>query len=108
MFDDRATAPRSRSLSGSESCLKASLIDSGPDCRRSGILIRVSGVAVPESMSAAAVRTFSTLPGSYGEEIALLPRASVEEALGFEESKVGALAMARTSPVLTFMTTTEP
>src|SRR3954454_11994805 len=108
MFDDWATAPRIRSLSGSEVWVKASLIVSGPECSRYGTEIRVSGVAVPESTSAAEVMIFSTLPGSYGEETALLPRASVDEALGVEEVEVGALDIASTSPVLTFMTTAMP
>src|SRR5689334_15147941 len=99
MFEDWATAPRTRSLSGSLVWVNASLIDSGPDCSRYGIERRVSGVAVPESNRAAEVRTFSTLPGSYGAEIALLPRVSGAAADGFAESKVGAFAMASTSPV---------
>jgi hypothetical protein len=47
---------------------------------------RVDGFAVPESISAAAVKTFCTLPGSYGAEMARLPRSSVLAACGRDES----------------------
>ena len=47
---------------------------------------RVDGVTVPESINAAEVRIFCTLPGSYGAETARLPRSSDFAACGLDES----------------------
>ncbi len=41
---------------------------------------------MPESIKAAEVKTFCTLPGSYGAETARLPRSSALAACGLEES----------------------
>ena len=44
--------------------LKWSLMEAPPEGSRDGISTSVPGCAVPESISAADVRIFSTLPGS--------------------------------------------
>ena len=82
MLEERPITPRSRNRIESEVCANASLIEIPSDCSRRGTLTLVSGVAVPESIRAAAVITFSTLPGSYGAEIAGLPRSFLSAANG--------------------------
>ena len=62
-----------------------------PDCSLTGTATLVSGVAVPESIRAAAVSTFCTLPGSYGAEMARFPRSSSSAlaSFGVEARPVG-------------------
>lgn len=66
----------------------------------------VPGVATPSSSTAAIDMTLLVEPGSYTSWSAALPSeaaSACERSLG---SKPGALAMARTSPVRVFCTTT--
>ncbi len=70
--------------------------------------MRVSGVTLPASISAAAVSTFSTDPGSYTSNSDRMPRSASGESIGWLASKVGWSASARTSPVLLSSTTAAP
>ena len=85
MLEEFAITPRRFSRSGSESWWNASLIDAPPEARRRGSSSLVPGFAVPESTRAAAVSTFSTLPGSYGAVTARLPRSSGSACCGSVE-----------------------
>lgn len=77
-----------------------------PRCSRLGTVTCVSGVAAFSSRTAAIDMTFAVEPGSYASWSAALPMAvelACERSLG---SKPGALAIARTSPVLVSCTIT--
>ncbi len=84
----------------------SSLKSRSPRCSRLGTVTWVPGVATPSSSTAAIDMTLLVEPGSYTSWSAALPReaaSACERSLG---SKPGAFAMARTSPVRVFCTTT--
>ena len=81
---------------------------SGHSGRLSGTIVSVFGVTTPCWRAAAAVMVLLVEPGSNMSAMARFLRASGLLAAIRLGSKVGMLAMARTSPVRGLITTTEP
>src|SRR5215211_7658983 len=81
---------------------------SGHRGRLSGTIVSVLGVTTPCSRAAAAVMVLLVEPGSNTSSTARFLRASGLLLPIWLGSKVGTLAMARTSPVGGLITTTEP
>ena len=89
-------------------CAHASLTLTPPMAIEPGTCCTSAGLDSPNSITAAAVTTLLTDPGSNGDETGRLPIwRSPWRPMSWDGSKVSSLAIASTSPVLASSTTAE-